>query len=143
MADEPLMIFVDTGGWVALSDRTDQYHRDAKAIYVGLKQQRARFLTTDYVIDETATRLRYDSGHASAIKFLDAILAGERAGMLRVVSITPALFQRALSLFRQYDTVVLSLTDCTSFAVCEQYRVSEAFAFDQHFPLRGITLCSR
>lgn len=135
------MIFVDTGAWIALSDKSDQYHREAKAIYARLKRQRARLLTTDYVIDETATRLRYDSGHAGAVKFLDALVAAERAGILRVVSITPALFQTALTLFRQYDTMVFSLTDCTSFAVCEQYRVTAAFAFDHHFTLRGITLC--
>ncbi|MBI4550680.1 MAG: type II toxin-antitoxin system VapC family toxin [Candidatus Latescibacteria bacterium] len=137
------MIFVDTGAWIALSDKSDQYHRQAKAIYTRLKRRRARFVTTDYVIDETTTRLRYDSGHASAVKFLEVIRTAEQAGILRVVAITPAVFQTAQTLFRQYDTVVLSLTDCTSFAVCEQHQVSEAFAFDQHFPLRGITLCTK
>ena len=57
------MIFVDTGAWIALSDRRDQYHNDAVAIYTRLKRQKERLLTTDYLIDETVTRLRYDLGH--------------------------------------------------------------------------------
>lgn len=57
------MIFVDTGAWIALTDTSDRYHDDATRIYHTLKTQRARFLTTDYVIDETTTRLRYDAGH--------------------------------------------------------------------------------
>jgi len=51
------MIFVDTGAWIALTDRSDHYHSQAKQIYARLKQQRMRLITTDYIIDETATRL--------------------------------------------------------------------------------------
>ncbi len=51
------MIFVDTGAWIALTDVSDQYHLEAVSIYTQLKQRKARFLTTDYVIDETVTRL--------------------------------------------------------------------------------------
>jgi predicted nucleic acid-binding protein len=47
------MIFVDTGAWIAFSDRKDQYHAKATNIYAKLKQAQERFLTTDYVTDET------------------------------------------------------------------------------------------
>ncbi|MBI2506382.1 MAG: hypothetical protein HYW07_24465 [Candidatus Latescibacteria bacterium] len=76
-----------------------------------------------------------------AVRFLELVETGERAGVLQVAAITPAVFRAAIALFRQYDTVVLSLTDCTNFAICEQYRIAEASAFDQHFSMRGIVLC--
>lgn len=136
------MIFVDTGAWIALTDKSDQHHQDAKAIYERLKRQQARLLTTDYVLDETVTRLRYDSGHALAVRFLELIERSESTGVLQVAAITPAVLRAAIALFRQYDTVVLSLTDCTNFVVCEQYRIAEAFAFDQHFAIRGIAFCA-
>ncbi len=44
------MIFVDTGAWIALTDKSDQYHLKARTVYQHLKQKRVRFLTTDYVI---------------------------------------------------------------------------------------------
>ncbi len=136
------MIFVDTGAWIALTDRADQYHREATAIYARLKQQRERLVTTDYVLDEMMTRLRYDSGHHQALRFIDLITRAEKAGVLLRVLVNPAVFQAALTLFRQYDAVALSFTDCTSFVVCEQYQIREAFAFDQHFLLRGIAFYS-
>ena len=136
------MIFVDTGAWIALTDRADQYHREATAIYARLKQQRARLATTDYVLDEAMTRLRYDSGHPQALRFIELVTQAERAGVLLAVPIAPAVFQAALAFFRQYDTVMLSFTDCTNFVVCEQHQIREAFAFDQHFLLRGIALCT-
>lgn len=77
------MIFVDTGAWIALSEEADQYHHDAVAIYAGLKLRKAQFLTTDYVIDETATRLRNDAGHAIAVQFLKLVAQSRRDKVLR------------------------------------------------------------
>lgn len=134
------MIFVDSGAWIALLDRRDQHHDDAIIIYATLKQQNTRFLTTDYVIDETATWLRYRVNYLVAVEFLDLIESSEGAGDLTVAAIDNILFQEAERLFRQYDTAELSFTDCTSFVVCQQHNISEAFAFDQHFPMMGITL---
>lgn len=134
------MTFVDTGAWIALSNRRDQHHRDAVLVYNRLKQQTERLLTTDYIIDETATRLRYDANHLTAIKFLDLVERIESSGVLAVKPIDKILFREAKDLFRQYDSAVLSFTDCTSFVVCRRYRISEAFAFDQRFSIIGVIL---
>ena len=134
------MIFVDSGAWIALLDRRDQYHSDAVAIYSDLIQQNTQLLTTDYVIDETATRLRYRVNHPIAVEFLDLIESSKATGALTVAAIDSTLFQEAEELFRQYDTARLSFTDCTSFAICQQHNISEAFAFDQHFGMMSIIL---
>ena len=134
------MIFVDSGAWIALLDRRDQYHSEAVAIYNDLVQQDAQLLTTDYVIDETVTRLRYDFSHSGAVEFFDFIESIKNRGILTVTEIDSTLFQEAEHLFRQYNTASLSFTDCTSFVVCRRRNISEAFAFDQHFPMMGITL---
>ena len=134
------MIFADSGAWIALLNRRDQHHDDAAAILDSLGQQKAQLLTTDYVIDETVTWLRYRVNHAIAVQFLDLIESSRATGVLILVAMDRILFQDAEQLFRQYDTARLSFTDCTSFAVCQQHNISEAFAFDQHFPMMGITL---
>lgn len=134
------MIFVDSGAWIALSHPRDQHYDNAVAVFNDLVQQNAQFLTTDYVIDETVTRLRYDFSHSGAVEFFDFIESIKNTGILTVVEIDSDLFQKAETLFRQYNTARLSFTDCTSFAVCQQLNISEAFAFDQHFPMVGITL---
>ena len=132
------MIFVDSGAWIALLNRRDQHHDDAMATYNDLVQQNTQFLTTDYVIAETANRLR--DNHSVAVQFLDLIESSKATGALTVAEIDSVLFQAAERLFRQYDTARLSFTDCASFAVCQQHNISEAFAFDQHFPMMGIAL---
>ena len=134
------MIFVDSGAWIALLDQRDQYHSDAVAILNDLEQQNLQILTTDYVIDETVTWLRYRVNHAIAIQFLGLIGSSRATSVLTLVAIDRILFREAEQLFRQYDTAKLSFTDCTSFVVCQQRNIAEAFAFDQHFPMMGITL---
>lgn len=76
------MIFVDTGAWIALTDSSDQYHFSARRIYAILKRQHATFLTTDYVIDETITRLRYDADHSTALRCLELLFRAEEGGVL-------------------------------------------------------------
>ena len=134
------MIFVDSGAWIALSYQRDQNHNDAVTIYADLKRQRARFLTTDYVLDETITRLRYDVSHSVAVQFLDFIERAQKIDGLTVTEIDKTLFQEAKRLFRQYDSAKLSFTDCTSFAVCQKHNISETYAFDEHFAMMGITV---
>ncbi|MYB59009.1 MAG: type II toxin-antitoxin system VapC family toxin [Gemmatimonadetes bacterium] len=134
------MIFVDSGAWIALSNQRDQNHTDAVTIYADLKRQRARFFTTDYVLDETITRLRYDVSHSVAVQFLDFIERAEKIDGLTVAEIDKTLFQEAKRLFRQYDSAKLSFTDCTSFAVCQKHNISETYAFDEHFAMMGITV---
>ena len=134
------MIFVDSGAWIAFFDPTDQYHNDAVVIYNDLTQEKMRLLTTDYVIDETITRLRYDVSHSVAVQFLDFIERVRKTGVLTIAEIDRTLFEEAKRLFRQYDSAKLSFTDCTSFAVCQKHSISETYAFDEHFAMMGITV---
>ena len=134
------MIFVDTGAWIAIYKRNDRHHRAAIAIYNNLRDGETQLLTTDYVIDEAVTRLRYDANHSVAVAFLEFIGNAEMAGGLTIVAIDKDLFEKAKALFRQYDAARLSFTDCTSFVVCRENDILEAFAFDQHFSMMGINL---
>ena len=134
------MIFVDTGAWIALLNQRDQHHRDAVAVLEGLQQQQIRLLTTDYVIDETVTRLRYDTNHALAVTFLDRIALLVETEILTIAEIDKNVFVEAKALFCQYDSARLSFTDCTSFVICRVNNISEAFAFDRHFSIMGINL---
>ena len=134
------MIFVDAGAWIAISNPRDQHHREAVTIYNRMQQQETYFLTTDYVIDETVTRLRYDTNHSIAVMFLVRIELLVETDVLTLVEIDKGVFEKSKALFRRYDSARLSFTDCTSFVVCHENNIREAFAFDQHFSMMGIDL---
>ena len=134
------MIFVDSSAWIALSNSRDQHYDEAITIFNRLLQRRMQIVTTDYVIDETVTRLRYDLSHTAAVKFLDVIERTGQEDTLTVIGVDKRLFQEALRLFRQYNSARLSFTDCTSFAVCQRFEIAEVFAFDSDFEMMGITM---
>ena len=134
------MIFVDSSAWIALSNPRDRHYDEAITIFNRLLRRRMRIVTTDYVIDESVTRLRYDLSHTAAVKFLDVIERTEQVDTLAVMGVDRHLFQEALRLFRQYDSARLSFTDCTSFAVCQKHKIAEVFAFDSDFGMMGITM---
>ncbi|RKU11781.1 hypothetical protein C6503_18185 [Candidatus Poribacteria bacterium] len=127
------MIFVDTGGWIAILNRRDQHHQEAVTIFNTLQQQQMHLLTTD-------TRLRYDTNHSIAVMFLNRIELLVETGVLTIAEIDRDMFEKAKAFFRQYDSARLSFTDCTSFVVCQENNIFETFAFDQHFSIMGIQL---
>ena len=80
-------IFVDTGGWYALIADADRYHRAAVEYYQAAVGGGALLLTSDYVLDETLTRLRYDFGHQVAITFWRLVSQAQDKGLLQVLHV--------------------------------------------------------
>lgn len=132
------VVLVDTGAWIALLSATDQYAPRARERYEELAAAGVRLVTTNYVVDETATRLRYDAGIAAALAFRDMLAASVVARRLRVVWIDQALERAAWQLLEQYRDVGLSLTDATSAAVAAKLRIPEVFGFDSDFEALGL-----
>ena len=76
--------FIDAGGWISVVIRTDQHHQAGRAYFEALIGLGARAVTSDFVLDEVITRLRYDVGHAAASEFLGLIRRAEEAGILEI-----------------------------------------------------------
>ena len=128
---------MDSGGWYSVLVAGDVHYTSGTAYFGHLIRLRIPVITSDFVLDEVITRLRYDAGHASATAFLDLIDDSIVTGILSVISIGPSELARAKATFRQYDDVKLSFTDCTSFAILEERKVDAVFGYDAHFEMMG------
>jgi len=62
-------VFVDTGGWYGVTSAQDRHHAISVAYYRNVVEATALLCTSDYVLDETLTRLRYDFGHRVAMQY--------------------------------------------------------------------------
>lgn len=69
-----MTVLVDTSAWIALLARNDQYHPAALKCWARLREERMRLLTSDYIVDETVTWLRYRVSHAAAVAFWETTL---------------------------------------------------------------------
>lgn len=127
-------VFMDSAGFLALWDASDAYHAAAVQLQEALARKRRRFLTTEYIVDETVTLLLVRHSHAAAVDFLDTIESSE---VLRLEWIGPERFQAASAYFRKHSDKNWSFTDCVSFTTMRELRVREAFTTDHHFEQAG------
>lgn len=130
-------LFVDTGAWYALADRSDQHHNEAVEIYPKLLSSYQPLKTTNLIIAETYILIRRGIGYQEAIAFLENIAASPR--VVKIYS-DRILEETGESILRQYQDQDFSYTDAVSFAVMKQYGITEAFSFDKHFVTAGFTL---
>lgn len=126
------MIFVDTSFWVALRNRRDQHHDQARALLDA--HQPGPLVTTNHVRGETWTFLRRRAGHRAAVAFLDAL---ERSPRVSVILVSSDVEADALRWLRRHDEREYSFVDATSFATMRSVRIHEALAFDGDFAAAG------
>ena len=123
-------LFVDTGGWMACADSADPTHgRSCEARDAALEAGQL-LVTTDLIVDETLTLMRFRLGLDAADSWWHQVDGSQR---VRWEHIDDSRFERARLLFFQYRDKDFSFTDCTSFAVMRELRLTHALTSDRHF----------
>ncbi len=128
------LVFVDTAAWVARFDKRDHYHEAATGTFAALSEAGRLFITTDFVMDETVTHLRKAASLRAA---LIAWTALEEAGLAQLVKVELLHRNEGRKLMEKFGNLVLSMTDCTSFAIMRELGISEALTFDDDFTKAG------
>ena len=126
--------FVDTAGWMACADAADPSHAASIAARDGLLASGITLVTTDFVADETLTLLRVRLGLAAADRWWDQV---DRSPRLKWERIGADRFEKARALFFRYRDKAFSFTDCTSFVVMRDLKLTRALTTDVHFRQMG------
>ena len=129
-------VFMDTAGFLALWDAGDEHHSAAARLQKELRTKRRRFVTSDYIVDETTTLLLVRHSHRAAADFLNTVQESEA---LQIEWIGPERFEAGAVLFRRHADKECSFTDCVSFALMRELRIDDAFTTDRHFQQAGFT----
>lgn len=131
-------VLVDAGAWIALLSRADQHADAAAGRYRDLSAEGARLVTTNYIVDETATRLRYGAGLDAALAYRRMLDDSVNARRLRITWIDETQEREAWRVLEQYRDVALSLTDATTAVAARRARIGEIFGFDRDFEALGL-----
>lgn len=127
-------MFVDTSGFYALLVQDDAAHARAKAILARAARSRDRFVTTDYVLDETATLLKARGHGRLAAAFFETVFA---SAACRVEWMDPEAFAQTRQFFLKHHDQAWSFTDCFSFRVMRLLGLRDALTTDTHFRETG------
>jgi len=112
-------------------------HHDMVALFTRLATERAPLLTTNYILDETTSRLRYDHGLVVALRFLVQVEEAQAVRRLRVAWIDQRAHEDAWRVLRTNRTLPLSFTDATTVVVARANRVDRIVTLDRSFSSIG------
>lgn len=127
-------IFVDTSGFYSLLVQAEGMHEEAAEFMARAARERKRFITTDYVLDESVTLLRA-RGHGELLVPLFETMDASSA--VRVEWTTPQRFHETRTFCLQHADKAWSFTDCLSFVVMRDLELREALTSDIHFEQAG------
>lgn len=128
-------VFIDTGGYFALTDPRDENHAAAVTIAERLATDRWRAFTTNLILAETHALVLARRGREAAWR----VLSGIDRSATTIVRVSATDERRAREIIARYADKDFSLTDAISFSVMERLRITWAFSFDQHFAQFGFT----
>jgi len=130
-------VLVDTAGWMACADAADPAHLRCCSARDGALEAGQTLVTTDFIVDETLTLIRLRLGLAAARIWWEQV---DRSRRLRWERVDADRFERARHLFFQYHDRDFSFTDCTSFAIMRELRLTHAITTDRHFRQMGFRM---
>jgi predicted nucleic acid-binding protein len=130
-------VFVDTSAWLALVNKSDAAHQKARKVRDTLLKFHSQFLVTNYVMVEIANALSRIPYKETAVKLISSIEMSEN---IHIIEINKEIYKKAWQVYSTYLDKDWSLTDCTSFEVMRERRITEAFTTDKHFEQAGFDI---
>lgn len=138
--NDSMKVFIDTGVFITLFIKQEKFHLRVTAKYEEYKKERARIITSDYVLDELFTRLIYDFARPQTEIVVNTLLAAEKAEEMAVVRIDELMFQKAVKTLVTFAEHKLSFTDAASYVCCKEFGIDEIFTLDKDFNKVGLTV---
>lgn len=127
------LVFADAFYFVARLNRRDQHH---ERVLKFSKDFRARILTSDWVLMEVADALAESECRG---RVRDFILHVRQSTACEIVPASRELLDRALDLYHQHADKEWTLTDCVSFVIMRERKVTDALTGDKHLEQAGFT----
>lgn len=131
-------LFVDTSAWLAYSSQKDPQYKKFVDLFNQVDKSHSSLYTSNDVIDETYTRLRYDLNYQVAQKYLDFIKKFLLTKTLIQLWTDEQIQSEAINLLNKYQDHKLSLTDATSAVLMRHFNISTVLTLDsKHFTIIG------
>jgi predicted nucleic acid-binding protein len=127
-------VLLDTSFILALENKDDPHHEQAKALDSELVREDAVLLLHWGIVLEIADGYARIRRRAKGLELLERF-EGEQGYLVR--PITEPIFREALNLYRDRPDKEWGLTDCVSFVLMNQEGATEALTADPHFRQAG------
>lgn len=127
-------VFLDTSFIIALSNARDPLHAKAKELDAKLSDERVALVLHNGILFEIGDGFARLDRRQRGMQILQGVLADES---YVVVETTDEIITAAISLFASRPDKEWGLTDCISFTIMDNLRMTEALTADMHFTQAG------
>ena|ERR1700688_2342494 len=127
-------VFADTGYWIALLNPRDDLHQKASATSRDYSPN--QIVTSEMVLTEFLNSFS-DYGPRLRQAAARAVASLRETSQVVIAPQTSQLFGKALQRYRDMTDKSWSLTDCASFLIMEEERLTAALTHDRHFAQAG------
>lgn len=133
-------VFADTSYWIALLNPRDDLHQKASSASRDFSSQ--QIVTSEMVLTEF---LNSFSDYGPRLRQAAARAVASLQGTPQIVIFpqTSSLFDKALKRYQDMTDKSWSLTDCASFLIMEEERLTAALTHDRHFSQAGFQMLLR
>ena len=129
-------IFVDTGAWFSLADRSSPHH-EAVTREVRRRVPASRLVTTNLIVAETHALLLRRANARAGLTFLREV---RRPPNILVWSDSDLELRAEREWIERYADQDFTLTDAVSFAVMRERGITRALTLDRHFAAAGFSM---
>lgn len=127
-------VFLDAAYAIALSVPKDQYHLRAVSLADELEASKTRLVTTRAVVLEIGNALSKQRYRQAAVELLASLEADSN---VEIIPLSEELYAQAFQLYYNRPDKEWGLTDCISFIVMQDHKITEALTTDDHFQQAG------
>lgn len=132
------MAFLDSGFFIAWTVKKDEYHNSSQEVLVYFKTNKTRLYTSNYVLQETITRIIYKAGFTVAKLFIDQFSQLEAAGLITVIWIDRLLHQETIEVLQKYRDHPFSFVDASIIAVVKHLKLEKIYTTDSQLRQTGL-----
>ena len=124
-------LFLDTSYILALLNTRDEFHDQAQNLAIQID---GSLITTESILTEIGNALSKLQWRELAVETLNDLKTDEN---VEIIPVSSTLFSRAFQLYSERMDKEWGLTDCVSFIVMMDRRLTEALTTDHHFEQAG------
>lgn len=127
-------MFVDSSFWLGFVNQEDSLYTKAVSFSQSEEFLQAILFTSNYVIDETLTRLKNKVGAKAAFSFFESLQRKIKQRNLTLLFAAEESFNRTYRIFKNNPSPKsFSFTDATIMALMRIHQIKNLLTFDQDF----------
>ncbi len=130
-----MSIFVDTSAFLAVLNKDDHFHFDAKKTWEEINRSEELLICSNYILVETIALLQHRFG-VEAIRIFEQDIQP----VLDLFWVNQEIHRAAMSFVMTINRRKLSLVDCSSFEIIRSLQIENVFTFDPHFLEQGFKI---